>query len=194
VNPHPKYTASEAVDRARRLVGAGTYKLGALDSDADRLVFDCTSFCMRYAYGIEGHRPGYNRGWGVDWCTGATPTVIDDVNSNSAIEDAFHAMDLFRLVAGQPSIGDIIAAPTIRLPASGAGPWIGHAMIVVGTSRARGQWDPCHPKWDLLDTLECHGPDGTHPAIRTNTGVWFDERAATWPKPQHRPWLLRVIA
>lgn len=187
----PKYTAAEAVERARKLIGAGTYKLGALDQDADRLVFDCTSFCMRYAYGLDGHRPGYNRGWGEDWCTGATATVVDDINSNSAIEDAMHARELFELVVGEPRIGDIIAAPTIRIPAQEQ-PWIGHGVIVVGMARARHRWDPQAPEFSLLDVLECRGPNDRNPAIRYTTGEWFDGRRRTWPKVEHRPWLLRV--
>lgn len=189
----PKFTAAEALERCKRLIGAGTYRLGALDQEADQLVFDCTSFCLRHAYGIDGHRPGYNRDWREDWCTGATSTVADDVNSNSAVEDAMHARDLFELVVGAPQVGDIIAAPTIRL-ASHPEPFIGHGVIVFGVERAHRKWDPSRPTFALLDVIECRGPNGRNPAIRATNGTWFDERAQTWPKVQHRPWLLRVRA
>jgi cell wall-associated NlpC family hydrolase len=186
------YSPAQAVARCLALVGKGEYRLGALDSDAERGVFDCTSFCMRYAYGLPGHIPGYNTGWGQDWMTGATSTVVDDLNSNSAVEDAMHAAALFQLVIGPPLVGDIIAAPTVYL--AGHKPWIGHGVIVVGTERARGHWDPQRPTFAALDVVECHGPDGCSPAIRRTTGAWFDERGQTWPKVQHRPWLLRVRA
>lgn len=188
----PKYGPAEAVQRCLKLIGAGTYKLGALDEDADRLVFDCTSFCMRYAYGLDGHRPGFNRDWKADWMTGTTATVVDDINSNSAIENAlFGNGELFQLVTGAPQVGDIIAAPTIHLPGH-AEPWIGHGVIVTNVDRARGHWDPQWPEFALLDVAECHGPNGTHPAIRMNNGTYFDGWRAKWPKVQHRSWLLRV--
>lgn len=189
----PKYTPLEAVERCRKLIGSGIYKLGALDSDADKLVFDCTSFCMRYGYGLDGHRQGYNRGWSVDWCTSATATVVDDINSNSAIEDAMHGAELFELVIGPPQIGDIIAAPTIRLEGHAA-PWIGHGVIVCGVDRAKGHWDPQAPTFAALDVIECRGPNGRNPAIRITNGTWFDDRRIAWPKVNHRSWLLRVRA
>ena len=190
--PRPKNAAATAVSYALSLVGKGTYHLGARDADAANLVFDCTSFCMRYCYGIAGHRPGYNRGWGVDWCTGQTATVEDDLNSNSAIEDALHARDLFEVVMGPPLPGDIMAYPTIRIPGQTAGPWIGHAAICVDVSRARHNWDPHRPAFGLLDMVECHGPNGLTPAIRRTTGAVFDRHSVTWPKAYHRSWLLRV--
>ena len=190
MTPRPLVAARDAVTRALALIGQGTYKLGALDSDAVNAVFDCTSFCMRYCYGIPGHRPGYNTGWGTDWCTGQTATVEDDLNSNSAIEDALHARDLFEAVTGAPRVGDILAYPTIRI--TGSGPWIGHAAICVEVARAKWNWDPQRPAFSLLDMVECHGPDGTTPAIRRTTGGVFDRHSVTWPKLQHRSWLLRV--
>lgn len=192
MNPRPMAQAAGAVAEALRWIGKGTYKLGALDSDAKLGVFDCTSFAMRHCFGIAGHRPGFNKGWGVDWCTGETATVVDDINSNSAIEDALHWQDLFQVATGAPHIGDILAYPTIHLPGSDAGPWIGHAAICVDVSRAAGRWDWAMPRFDLLDMVECHGPNGTTPAIRRTTGLVFDKHSITWPKPQHRSWLLRV--
>lgn len=192
MNPRPRVAARDAVIRALSLVGQGTYKLGALDSDAVNAVFDCTSFCMRYCYGIPGHRPGYNTGWGSDWCTGTTSTVEHDLNSNSAIEDALHARDLFEVVVGRPEVGDILAYPTITITGASGGPWIGHAAICVDVTRARGNWDPMRPAFTLLDMVECHGPNGITPAIRRTNGAVFDRHSVTWPKPQHRSWLLRV--
>lgn len=190
----PKYNALEALERCKKLVGAGTYLLGALDEDADRLVFDCTSLVMRHAFGLDGHRPNFNRDWKVDFMTGATATVVDDINSNSAIENAlFGNRELFEIVTGAPQLGDLIACPTIRLPQHpDKGPWIGHAAIVSGVDRARGKWDPQLPLFSLLDIIECRGPDERHPAIRYHNGTYFEGWRDTWPKVQHRSWLLRV--
>jgi len=190
----PKYAPAEAVERCRKLIGVGTYHLGALDSDADELVFDCTSFCIRYAYGLDGHRPGFNRGWSDDWMTGATSTVVDDINSNSAIEDAMHARELFEIVTGPPLVGDLIVAPTVRLPGHPK-PWIGHGVIVSNVDRAKHRWDPQLPQFALLDVIECHSVPKTEPptpAIRQTNGTYFDSWRQTWPNVQHRSWLLRV--
>lgn len=190
----PKYSATEALERCGKLIGCGTYKLGALDSDADNLVFDCFSFAVRYAFGLDGHRPGFNRDWKVDWMTGATATVVDDLNSNSAVENAlFGDRELFEVVVGPPRLGDIIAAPTIHLVGHPE-PWIGHAVIVSGIGRGNGVWDPQAPTYAMLDIIECRGPNERNPAIRQTNGTWFDERRGTWPKVIHRPWLLRVNA
>lgn len=191
MNPRPIRSASQAVLMAMSLERQGMYKLGASDADAARLVFDCTSFSMRHCFGIPGHRPGYNRGWGVDWCNGETATCEDDINSNSAIEDAQHDRDLFEVASGPPRPGDIMAYPTIRLPGK-AEPWVGHAAIVVGVDRARHNWDWARPDFSLLDMVECHGPNGTTPAIRRVPGMVFMAHNSSWPKPQHRSWLLRV--
>jgi hypothetical protein len=190
----PKYSATEALERCRKLLDCGTYKLGALDEEADKLIFDCFSFVVRYGYGLDGHRPGFNRDWKVDWMTGWTASVVDDLNSNSAVENAlFGDRELFEVVLGPPRLGDIIAAPTIRLPGH-PDPWVGHAVMVTGITRAKGVWDPARPTFAMLDVIECRGPDGRNPAIRQTNGTWFDERAGIWPKVQHRPWLLRVNA
>lgn len=189
MNPRPRRAAPPAALEALGLVGKGVYKLGALDSEASRLIFDCTSFSIRHCYGIPGHRSGYNAGWGTDWCTGESATVEDDINSNSAIEDALHGQDLFELALGPPRMGDILAYPTIHLRGS---EFVGHAAICVGIDRARGNWDSMRPQFSLLDMVECHGPNRTTPAIRRTDGAVFDRHSTTWPKPQHRSWLLRV--
>lgn len=191
MNPRPIRTAQQAVSTALLLERQGTYHLGATDADAARLVFDCTSFAMRHCYGVPGHRPGYNRGWGTDWSTGESSTCEDDINSNSAIEDAMHGQDLFIPVTGRPFPGDIMAYPTIRLPGR-TDPWVGHAAIVVAVDRARASWDWARPDFSLLDMMECHGPNNTTPAIRRATGVVFSAHSVSWPRPQHRSWLLRV--
>lgn len=195
MNPRPKHTPAEALERCRALVGKGQYLLGALDGDAARQVFDCTSFSMRYAFELAGKRLGFNRAWTEDWCTGTRASVVDHINSNSAIEDAMHERDLFEFVTGRPELGDLVVCPTIRLPDHpDKGPWIGHAAIVSGVDRSKHRWDPQAPQFALLDIIECRGPDGRSPAIRQTNGTYFDTWRQTWPKVNHRSWLLRVRA
>jgi len=189
--PRPGRTAQQAAAEALSLVGTGRYKLGALDSEATASIYDCSSFAIRHCYKLPGHRPGFNRGWKPDANFPQGATVVDDINTNSAIEDAFHEQELFELVRDDPRVGDLLAYPTIRIPGIKAGPWIGHVLICVGTGRVRS-WDPTKPKFSLLDVVECHGPNGTLRAIRKNTGAMVDSHNATWPKVNHRGHLLRV--
>jgi hypothetical protein len=188
--PRPARTAARAVAEALSLVGSGTYKLGALDNDAKHGVFDCFSFAVRHCYGLPGHRPGFNRGWQGDGAHPDGASVVDDINSNSAIEDAFHAAELFELVKDAPREGDLLAYPTIRIK-NHVGAWIGHVQIAVGVSRVKN-WNPARPVFGTIDVVECHGPDGTIRAIRKSTGSVVDVHNAKWPKPQHRGYLLRV--
>lgn len=188
--PRPLRTADQAVKEARSLDGTGIYKLGALDDDARFSIYDCFSFAVRHCYGLPGHRPGFNRGWHSDANFPDGASVVDDLNSNSAIEDAFHAAELFELVEDAPREGDILAYPTIHLKGI-TKPWVGHAAIVTGVSRV-SHWNPDLPVFGVLDMIECTGPDGHRRAIAKNTGAKFDAWCVTWPKPQHRSRLLRV--
>jgi hypothetical protein len=184
IGPRPLYTADEAIARALVAVGHGVYQLGAGDMNSTgEGPRDCFGFAFCECYGVPRHRPGFNRG---PWAT-----VEDDLNCNSAIEDADHAGDLFERVA-TPAPGCLILYPTIHLPGH-AGPWIGHVKIVVGISRCL-EWDVEHPDWTLLDTVECCGPPGRHPGIIRGTGAGMTDHDARWPKPAHRTAMLRVKA
>lgn len=164
------------------MVGRGTYELGAGDlgsnNDDPR---DCFGFAACECYGLRRHRPGFNRG--------AWATVSDDLNCNSLIEDADHAGELAERI-WTPFPGALILYPTIRLPGHEL-PWIGHVKIVVGVSRA-GLWNPDRPCWGLLDTVECHGPNGRRPGIVAGTGSEMDAHDLKWPKREHRTAMLRV--
>jgi hypothetical protein len=188
--PRPTRTAARAVVEALSLVGSGTYKLGARDTEAEHGIYDCFSFAVRHCYGLPGHRLGFNRGWRPDVLHPDGASVVDDLNSNSAIEDAFHAKELFELVNDDPREGDLLAYPTIRLTGN-PGVWIGHVQICTGVTRVRN-WNPSKPIFGLLDVVECVGPNGKIRAIRKSTGGVVDVHNVKWPKPQHRGYLLRV--
>lgn len=182
--PRPLHPADAAVRHALAMVGRGVYQLGAgdLESNNDD-PRDCFGFAFCECYGVRRHRPGFNVG---PWAT-----VADDLNCNSAIEDADHARELF-VRADRPQPGDLLAYPTIRL-AGHPQPWIGHVAIVVDVARAAA-WDPTCPDWSLLGVVQCCGPDGRRPGIlRTDASHW-NAHDATWPKPEHRSALLRVVA
>lgn len=180
--PRPLYTAAQAVAQARALVGRGVYTLGTGDitskGDEPR---DCFGFAVCEVYGIKRHRPGFNRG--------AWATVSDDMNCNSAIEDADHAGELFERVF-TPAPGVLLAYPTIRLQGH---VFIGHIGIVVGVSRCL-EWDHDHPDYALLDVCQCRGPNGREPGIIASDGSIWSHHDTLWPKPEHRTAMLRVRA
>ena len=179
----PLYTADQAVAHARLHVGRGVYKLGTGDLDSHgEEPRDCFGFACCEAYGIRRHRPGFNRG---SWAT-----VSDDLNCNSAIEDADHAGELFERVH-TPALGILLVYPTIRL-AGHPDPWIGHVAIVVGAARCR-EWDHAHPSYALLDVVQCRGPNGRRPGIVATDGSIWDHHDALWPRPEHRTVMLRVL-
>jgi len=180
--PRPLHAAAEAVRHALASVGRGVYQLGTGDLGSnDDDPRDCFGFAVNECYGIPRHRPGFNRG---PWAT-----VSDDLNCNSAIEDAGHNRDLFER-ALTPFPGALICYPTFRLEGHPL-PWIGHVKIVTGITRCL-EWDREQPDWSLLDTAECMGPPGRRPGVVAGTGRSFVEHDATWPRPEHRTVMLRV--
>lgn len=167
------------VRTALSLVGHGRYELGTGDMDTpEDDPTDCAGFAICKCHQLRRHRPGYNRG---EWST-----VSDDLNSNSVIEDSQHACELFVPVAGDPLPGDLIAYPTIRLKdAHGAvHVFVGHVAIIVDVARWNGTFAS-------LEIVQCIGPNGRTPGIMESTGAHFDEHNATWPKPEHRAWIVR---
>lgn len=179
--PRPKYSASEAVARARLLIGRGVYWLGTGDSDSpDDGASDCFGFAYCKAFGVKRHRAGFNRG---PWAT-----VSDDLNCDSALEDADHDRELFERI-DRPELGALLVYPTIHL--IGRGPWRGHIAIVVGVRRCL-EWDPQHPSYTLVDVVQCHGPNGRRPGIIATDGTIWDNHDHIWPKPEHRTVILRA--
>jgi len=188
-------TAAEAVERALSVAGQGGeyemgggdyYPVGGIDlpwtrNKAGGLVSDCSGFAISWCYRLPRHRPGFNRG---PWAT-----VSDDVNPNSAIEDADHHRELFERL-DRPELGALLCYPTFRLPGHEL-PWIGHVKIVTGIARCL-EWDAANPDWSLLDTVECMGPPGRKPGAVLGTGASLVEHDRTWPKAEHRTAMLRV--
>lgn len=183
--PRPHYTAAAAVAQARALVGRGVYQLGTGDhtskGDDPR---DCFGFAVCELYGIKRHRPGFN--------TGPWATVTDDLNCNSALEDAEHDQELFEL-AFTPAPGILLAYPTIRLRGDDGAlhTFIGHIGIVTGVSRCL-EWDRENPDYALLDVVQCSGPNGRRPGIRATDGSVWNRHDEVWPKSEHRTRMLRV--
>lgn len=185
--------AAEALARAASIVNAGgQYLLGTGDywphKEAGNLVdlpwtaksglwgSDCAGFAVCWAWKIQRHRPGFNHG--------AWATVADDVNSDSALEDAHHNRELFETTT-VPRPGDLIIYPSIYLSGKR---FIGHVGLVAATP---AEWDPKAPQYNLLTVYQCHGPNGFKPGVvKTDGSVWA-HHDSIWPKPEHRTQLVR---
>lgn len=174
-------TPAEAVERARSLLGKGhPYVLGggnregptrvAKKDQAGKIIgytdpgFDCWGFADAWAYDHPRHDPGFNKG---PWAT-----VTDDRNCDSAIEDAEHTMQAYR-VTDRPELGCLLVMPSVRDPKTKKRIRIGHVWLVTGVT---AEWDPAHPQpqYHLLETLQCQA--SKHPAIRLGPGPLHDGR------------------
>jgi len=146
-------SSAEAIQRAVKYVGRGTYGLGKGGYSAKQPDYpfaningidmaDCSAYAIQYAYKLPAHRPGFNVG---PWAT-----VADDINCDSAIEDGEHKRELFAAELA-PQLGDLLTFPSIRGP-DGKRIRIGHVGIVVGLC---AEWDPTAPQYGLLEVVQC---------------------------------------
>ena len=175
--------AEQAVTMALSLVNTGVYELGTGDCDTPvGGPSDCAGFAINKCYNIRRHHPPFNRG---PWAS-----VIDDLNCNSAIEDADHHQELFipvpRAVPERAAVqpGDLITYPTFYLPGIKA-PFIGHVAII---TEVPTNWR----SYADLTVVQCCGPNGHNPGIIKTNGAHWDDHDKTWPLPQHRTRLIRV--
>lgn len=150
------------------------YKLGGTSATQK----DCFQAAVCDAYGLKRHRPGFNRG---NWAT-----VTDDLNCNSAIEDAEHKRELFEPIdEALIEPGDLIMYPTIRLrripPVK---PFIGHVQMVLGVPPGWRRKDG----FAALAIAHCHGPNGRRPAVTVGSGYACDRHDEQWAK-----WPTRLI-
>jgi len=143
----------EAIQRAVKYVGRGTYGLGKGGYDARRPddpfqnvngieMADCSAYSIQYAYKLPAHRPRFNEG---GWAS-----VSDDINCDSAIEDGEHHHELFDVV-DRPRLGDLLVYPSIR-DEHGKRIRIGHVGIVVGLC---AEWGPATPQFGELTVVQC---------------------------------------
>lgn len=155
---------------------------------------DCAGFALCWCYKLRRHRPGY--------ASGRVPReywdqsdVDDDINCNSAIEDALTTRELFEIVdRGPPLAGDLLVYPSLRLTLNDGSVFrnIGHVGIVVSTARVGADWTWLEPDYHLLDVAQCKGPNGRAPAVVLTDGSVWDRHDQIWPKKAHRTLVLRA--
>jgi len=171
--------AIAAVQWAKLSANGGTYMLGTGDYNTPiDGQYDCAGFAINRCWHIKRHRPEFNRG---PWAT-----IEDDINCNSAIEDAHHKQELFEPLT-RPELGALLLYPTIYL--KGHPPFIGHVGIVTAVP---AEWDPTVSRWAELGIVQCHGPNGRKPGIVATDGSVWDHHDSLWPKPEHRSQLVIV--
>jgi len=193
-------SAQDAVDRANQIAnrggryvdGSGDYR-PTDDTDlpwtpiAHGVGSDCAGFALCWAYCLTRHRPGYNHG---PWAS-----VSDDINCNSALEDAAHARELFRFLTEdeQPAPGDLLCYPSFTIKDSDGAPhpYIGHVGIIIGTGRIK-DWKSGWANYEQLDVAQCRGPDGRAPGVILTDGSVWSHHDSIWPKPAHRTQVLRA--
>jgi hypothetical protein len=145
------------------VLGTGDYRSTAsadLPFTRNRIGYgsDCWGFAGAWCYKLPRHRPGYNKG---PWAT-----VADDLNCDSAIEQAEHAAAGDRVweVIERPEVGCLLVMPSIR-DKEGHRIRIGHVWI---TTEVPAEWDAEKPQYDLLTTVQCQA--SSHPAIKKGPG------------------------
>lgn len=184
-------TAAEALKRARDVAyQGGQYLLGTGDywphseggsfvdlpwtSKAGVWGSDCAGFAICYAWKLTRHRPGFNKG---TWAT-----VSDDINSDSALQDARYKQELFVEVTA-PRPGDLLIYPSIYIKGKR---FIGHVGLVESVPAV---WTV--GEYNKLGILQCHGPNGFRPGVVRSDGSTWTKHDVVWPKEAHRSALVR---
>ncbi len=207
-------SVAEALQRADMLyreqsgqyvLGTGDYRPGADDrpwTERDGLWgSDCAGFAMCWVWKLPRHRPGFASGM-LPAAYRDQSDVDDDINCNSAIEDALTVQELYTVVtSGVPIPGDLLVYPTLRIKGDDGQlhTFVGHVGLVVGNDRATGSRfrtdDDANAQganYELLDVLQCRGQNGRRPAVVKTDGSVWSHHDTVWPKPAHRTTVLRV--
>lgn len=198
----PSCNAAEAVLRAmsiarkggQYIMGTGDYRPSLViaagvavttdlpwTSNANGLGSDCAGFAICWCWKLRRNRPGFNKG---SWAS-----VEDDINCNSALEDAQHKQELFTLVKPGEEVrpGDLLIYPTFYL-AGHPKPWIGHVCIVI---RVPPGWVLGKNRFSELTVAQCHGPDTFTPGVVITDGSIWDQHDHMWPGELQRSYVVR---
>jgi hypothetical protein len=161
---------------------------------------DCAGFAISWCHRIRRHEPGANRALWRHPVTGKmmAPTVVDDWNTDSAVEDALGDRQRFEPVIvpalglhGSVLSGDLLVYKTIHATVDGAPhAWIGHVALVL---YPLPHFDPANPDWAALWIAQCCGPNGRSPAVIESDGHVFNHHDHNWgARIERRCVILRV--
>ena len=165
--PHTQYPAcyhpicgDEAAERARSVVGRGTYGYGRggrrpqWPSPFDALGRgDCSALALAWAWGIDRFQPGRIGG---DW-----------MSTTACWRDARGRMRMVRPVPIEDvQIGDALDYPNLY-DEHGEVARYGHCALVVGVPAGAKRFAD-------LEVAHCHGPGGRTPAVELASGALWD--------------------
>lgn len=168
---HPKYDASH------QLIEDVPYG----PREKDGLVgVDCSAFAEKFCHRLPGHVPGFNHDVPGMRRLGPGATVVDDLNTDSTVEDAWYRATLFSVVngwhppgsyvRGEVLPGDLLIYRSIYKDGRRVWPHIGHVSIVLEVMPG---FDPAAPRWELLLVAQAKGPDERKPAVIVTDGsIW----------------------
>lgn len=179
---------AEALQRMEELarIPEAEYRLGTGDYHKDGYAkqYDCAGAAICEAYKLTRHREGFASGQPLYV---EISDVDDDINTNSALEDAFGKQELFEIVRGTPEPGDLVMWATTHVEGHDK-PFIGHVLMF---KSAPAGWQPAFG-WHLAKMLQCCGGNGRKPAIIETDGHVIDKHNAQWTKLGQRAWVVRV--
>lgn len=170
------------------VLGGGNHKgptrVQRKDGTYTPIGYDCWGFAYSRCYDEPRTVEGFNRG-------NPNATVTDAINCDSAIEEAEHFGQRFRVVAGPARIGNLLVMPSIRAgelerrgKRTGTRVRIGHVWIVVGVPAEQ----PARAYADY-DTVQCQA--SRKPAIKRGPGPTHDARL--WSGIMRDEWGIRVL-
>lgn len=154
---------------------------------------DCAGAAICFAYKLARHRPGFASGRApkLYW---DQSDVDDDINCNSAIEDALTVRELFTIVPRGEVIlpGDLLTYPTLTIHAADGElhRFIGHVQMAIINPLAVKSGGP----YSSIVVAQCFGGNGRKPAIMVTDAHAMDRHDQQWPREQHRAQVLRVRA
>lgn len=161
-----------------RGVGAGgiTIDLPWTTNDGRR-GSDCAGAAICYAHRIRRHRPGFNRH--------AKATVSDDINTDSAVQDAraqraiFEAViDHERRIFREVLPGDLLIWESVLSSLDGHQMKMGHVAHVI--AKPDPAFVSAAPDYHLLRVAQCCGPDGRRPAVILTDGRAWAKHDRDW--------------
>jgi hypothetical protein len=177
-------TPEQVVARALTQRDQGEYQLGAggwnpklpnttfhPHYETKKVGSDCAKFAICFAFKLEAYRPGFGKGPGAH--------VTDYINSDSALYDGLHNHELFEMVEGPPLPADLLIFPSV-FDKAGKRIGIGHVMMVTGNRALEWDTKVLPRPWNLVDIVQCRGPNGNRPGVVVGDGSGCARHDAKW--------------
>lgn len=193
IDPCSREEALERMEALAKIKDA-EYQLGTGNYNPNGFAkkYDCAGAAICEAYKLKRGRKGFASGR-VPLAYRDQNDVDDDINTNSAIEDALTKQELFEMVLEADAVqpGDLVMWATITLYDKDDGEkhvFIGHVLMF---KTVPDGWTPSDGYFKCR-MLQCCGGNGRKPAVIETDGSSVDRHNAVWPKQAHRAYIIRV--